>query len=100
MRLFAVLATTTLLAVAPAAAADAPTDSPVAADAKPDATAKLAKPKKVCRLAEAPTGSRLTGRRTCKTADEWAEFDNSDGATAKTPGASPVSPVQSTSPGR
>jgi hypothetical protein len=62
--------------------------------------AKPAKEKKICRLAGPVTGSRLSGRRICRTADEWAEIESRDTEMGRIPGARAVPPPVKPGPGR
>lgn len=101
MRLFAVLVPAALLAVAPVAAAETPAEATFSStEAKPATTEKSAKPKKVCRLSAAATGSRLSGRRVCRTADEWEDLDTREADLGRANGVRAVPPPPRPGPGR
>jgi len=61
MRLIAFAILATVLFAAPAGADNAP---------------KLDAPRKICRTSPTETGSHRPGKRFCKTADEWQQFDS------------------------
>ena len=101
MRLFALAVAVATLSTPSAFAASADSAATATAtDAPSEAQAKPAKQKKICRLAGNVTGSRLAGRRVCKTSDEWAAYDEKDTEIGRIPGARPVPPPPSAGPGR
>ena len=85
MRLFIVLA---LFASSVSAFAET---APVKLDPVPAAPpAPLAKPAKVCRISQEPTGSHMGGSgRVCRTAEAWARIDNRE-ASGQSAGPQPV----------
>lgn len=76
MRVILFAAAAALISMPALAAADE-TAAPVQTDA-----AKPAKPKKICRKAEASSTSRIGVARVCKTAEEWAAADGNGASTS------------------
>ena len=78
-------------AAAPALAETVPVTAPVAAP-RP---APMAKPVKICRISQEPTGSHMGGSgRVCRTAEAWARIDQREASGA----SNSVAPVQSGAP--
>ena len=85
------IAFATLACGAPVLAETVPVAAPVAAP-RP---AAIAKPAKICRISQEPTGSHMGGSgRVCRTAQAWARIDHREASGA----SNSIAPVQSSAP--